>query len=237
MRRADGLWTVAFRYKCLRMRCSDQGRRDVSFRYAIHWELRTRPRNNTMSKLLIALAVGLTAIASAQAQTTTNGLGPDWASRTYLGVAVAGAENRAADDDWKAGGKVFAGYNVDQNWALEAGYTRFGNEDVNVFSTSGFGQGEVKSSSSYVAAKYAVPLNERLSAYGKLGVARNERKVNLASNGASYSDNDNGVYGAVGLQYALGQNLSLVGEYERYGKQPEIGAKADVVSVGLKVGF
>jgi len=165
-----------------------------------------------MNKLLIALAVGLTAIASAQAQTTTNGLGPDWASRTYLGVAVAGAENRAADDDWKAGGKVFAGYNVDQNWALEGGYTRFGNEDVNVFSTSGFGQGEVKSSSSYVAAKYAVPLNERLSAYGKLGVARNE-------------------------QYALGQNLSLVGEYERYGKQPEIGAKADVVSVGLKVGF
>ncbi|WP_267875195.1 outer membrane beta-barrel protein [Massilia aurea] len=108
---------------------------------------------------------------------------------------------------------------------------------INVFSTSGFGQGEVKSSSSYVAAKYAVPLNERLSAYGKLGVARNERKVNLASNGVGYSDNDNGVYGAVGLQYALGQNLSLVGEYERYGKQPEIGAKADVVSVGLKVGF
>lgn len=189
-----------------------------------------------MNKLLIALAVGLTAIGSAQAQTTTTGLSSDWASRTYLGVAVSGAENRAADDDWKAGGKVFAGYNFDQNWAVEAGYTRFGNQDVNISSVPGFPQGEVKSSSSYVAAKYAMPLNERLSAYGKVGVARNERKVNLPYGGDS-KDNDNGVYGAVGLQYALGQNLALVGEYERYGKQTDVGAKSDVVSVGLKVGF
>ena len=189
-----------------------------------------------MNKLLIALAAGLSAIGSAQAQTTNPNLGSDWASRTYVGVAVSGAEIQANDDDWKAGGKVFAGYNLDQNWAVEAGYTRFGNQDINVTSTPGFAQGEVKSSSSYVAAKYAMPLNDRLSAYGKLGVARNERKVDTPFN-TSYSHNDNGVYGAVGLQYALGQNMSLVGEYERYGKQTDVGAKADVVSVGLKVGF
>lgn len=188
-----------------------------------------------MNKLLIALAVGVTAIGSAQAQTTT--IGNDWASRTYLGVAVSGAEIQTADNDWKAGGKVFAGYNFDQNWAVEGAYTRFGNETFNLSGSSpAFGQGEVKSASSYIAAKYAVPLNDRLSAYGKLGLAYNERKVTLP-NDFSYSRDDKGVYGAVGLQYALGQNLSLVGEYERYGKTPDLGAKADVVSVGLKVGF
>ena len=189
-----------------------------------------------MNKLLIALAAGLTAIGSAQAQTTTPNLGSDWASRTYLGVAVSGAENKTADNDWKGGGKVFAGYNLDQNWAVEGGYTRFSNEDFNLSSNSiPVGQGEVKSASSYIAAKYTVPLNERLSAYGKLGAAYNERKVNYAFSRQSFDDK--GVYGAVGLQYALGQTLSLVGEYERYGKQTDIGAKADVVSVGLKVGF
>lgn len=195
-----------------------------------------------MNKLLIALAASLTAIGSAQAQTTTN-IGSDWASRTYLGVAVSGAENQAANDDWKAGGKVFAGYNFDQNWAIEGGYTRFGNEDVNFGTPSTNAlQGEVKSASSYIAAKYTMPLNERLSAYGKLGAAYNERKIKLDTYGSSYSGfsysrDEKGVYGAVGLQYALGQNMSLVGEYERYGKTPDVGAKADVVSVGLKVGF
>lgn len=187
-----------------------------------------------MNKLLIALAVGLTAIGSAQAQTATTSMGTDWASRTYLGVAVSGAEQEGSND-WKAGGKVFAGYNFDQNWAVEAGYTRFGDEDFYISPTSPLGRGEVKSASSYIAAKYSVPLNERLSAYGKLGAAYNERKVELPF--GSFSRDEKGVYGAVGLQYALGQNLSLVGEYERYGRKADVGVKSDVVSVGLKVGF
>ncbi|MDT0131549.1 outer membrane beta-barrel protein, partial [Acinetobacter baumannii] len=53
----------------------------------------------------------------------------------------------------------------------------------------------------------------------------------------NWNDHDTGLYGAVGVQYALTKNVSLVGEYERYGKDKDNGAKADVVSAGVQYTF
>ncbi len=185
-----------------------------------------------MNKLITTLAASLAAIGSAQAQTSVADVSP--ASRAYIGAAVSGVKNQSSDD-WQAGGKLFGGYNIDQNWALEAGHSRFGNEDINAFSGSGFTTAEVKSSRTYIAAKYTMPVNAELSAYGKLGASYNETKFSLM--GDSYTDRDTGAYAALGVQYALAPNVSLFGEYERYGRKKEAGAKADVVSVGLQYGF
>lgn len=185
-----------------------------------------------MNKLIITFAASLAAIGSVQAQTSVADVSP--ASRAYIGAAVSGVKNQSSDD-WQAGGKLFGGYNIDQNWALEAGHSRFGNEDINAFSGSGFTTAEVKSSRTYIAAKYTMPVNAELSAYGKLGASYNETKFSLM--GDSYTDRDTGAYAALGVQYALAPNVSLFGEYERYGRKKEAGAKADVVSVGLQYGF
>ena len=172
-----------------------------------------------MKKLLLAL-IATTAVAGA-AQAQTN------APRAYVGVAAATANNQTTDS-YKTGGKIYGGYNVDQNWGVEAGYTDFGKENV--------GAGNVKGSGTYVAGKYTVPLVDRFSGYGKLGVSYNERKYSDGL-GSQVNNYDTGLYGGVGVEYKLNEKLAVNAEYERYGKDKAFGAKADVYTVGLKYGF
>jgi OmpA-OmpF porin, OOP family len=194
-----------------------------------------------MNKLIIAAAFGIAAMGAAQAQTTQSttsetGIVNTYSPTPYVGVAISTAKNQASDN-WRPAAKVFGGYNIDQNWAVELGYTHFGSEDYDSRSSTGnVVRSDVKGSSSYVAGKYTVPVNERVSAYGKLGASYNERKNRLGGIG-EYNERDTGLYGAVGVQYALNQNVALVGEYERYGRDKETGAKADALSVGVKYGF
>jgi OOP family OmpA-OmpF porin len=186
-----------------------------------------------MKKLIAAVVANVVVLGAAQAQVMdANAYSP----RPYVGVAVSGAKNQATDN-WRASPKVFGGYDITQNWGVEAGYTHHGNEDYDT-NRNNFApvQARVKGSDSYVAAKYTMPVNERVSAYGKLGASHSERKNQLNGFG-DVNERDTGVYGGLGVQYAVNQNVSVVGEYERYGKDKSTGSKADAVSVGLKYGF
>jgi OOP family OmpA-OmpF porin len=172
-----------------------------------------------MKKLLLALLATSAVAGAAQAQTTT--------PHAYIGVGAATADNQTTDS-YKTGATVYGGYEVDQNWGVEAGYTDFGKENN--------GAGNVKGSGTYVAGKYTVPLGDRFSGYGKLGVAYNERKFDNGL-GTHVNDYDTGLYGGVGVEYKLNEKLAVNAEYERYGKDKAFGAKADVYTVGLKYGF
>jgi OOP family OmpA-OmpF porin len=180
-----------------------------------------------MKKLIFALIASAAAMTAAQAQTTT-------APRAYIGVGVA-TVNQVSGDDYKANAKVFGGYEFNQNWAVEGGYTDFRKADINVATGGGIAKGDVDGYGLYVAGKYTMPINEQVSAYGKLGVSNNKRAVNVA--GTSYTKYDTGAYAGVGLQYSLNQNVALTAEYERYGKDKNVGAKADVWTVGAKYSF
>jgi OOP family OmpA-OmpF porin len=172
-----------------------------------------------MKKLLLALIATSAVAGAAQAQTTT--------PHAYVGIGAATANNKSADE-YKTNAKIYGGYEFDQNWGVEAGYTNFDKEDIPV--------GNVKGSGTYVAGKYSVPLGERFTGYGKLGVSYNERKLSSSTLG-QVNSYDTGLYGGVGVEYKLNQNLALNAEYERYGKDKAFGAKADVYTVGLKYGF
>jgi opacity protein-like surface antigen len=178
-----------------------------------------------MKKIVFALIAGFAAMTAAQAQTMSADQ-----PHFYVGAGAAINDN-ATTGDTRVGGKVFGGYQIDPNWGVEAGYTQFDKQDV----TAGGVNGEVKGNSSYVAGTYTIPFNERFSGYGKLGISNSERKFDGA--GTQVKDTDTGVYAGLGVQYKLNQNLALIGEYERYGKDKDFGAKADVVTVGLKYGF
>jgi OOP family OmpA-OmpF porin len=171
------------------------------------------------------------AIGAAQAQTQTTA---STAPHAYVGIGVAAAENRVVDA-WKADAKIFAGYQFDQNWGVETGFTRFGRVGVTWLGADFLRQGRTKGSSSYIAGTYTMPLNERVAAFGKLGVSYSERSY--TGNFGALGEHDTGLYGGAGLQYKLTGNLALTGEYERYGKKKTLGAKADVFTVGLKYGF
>ncbi|KGF81076.1 hypothetical protein IA69_15020 [Massilia sp. JS1662] len=172
-----------------------------------------------MKKLLLALIATSAVAGAAQAQTT--------APHAYVGIGAATADNKSTDD-YHTSAKIYGGYEFDQNWGVEAGYTNFDKQDIP--------GGNVKGSGTYVAGKYSMPLGERFTGYGKLGVSYNERKYSGLV-GGQINNYDTGLYGGVGVEYKLNQNLALNAEYERYGKDKAFGAKADVYTVGLKYGF
>lgn len=168
-----------------------------------------------MKRLILALAA-IAAVGAAQAQTIDNA---SFAPHGYVGLGAATADDKSSDE-YRVSPKVFGGYQATPNVGVEAGYTQFHNAY------------DYHSNGSYVAGTYTVPLGERFSAVGKLGVQHSER-----TNAYRQTDRDNGLYGGVGLQYALNNKLAVTADYERYGKDKSSGAKADAYTVGLKYGF
>lgn len=175
-----------------------------------------------MKKLMIALIATAAVAGTAQAQ-TGNGRG-------YVGAAAVSAKNTTVDAH-KADGKLFAGYQFDERVGVEVGATNHHNTD---FANGGV-RGDVEGYGAYVAAKYTMPVNEQVSAYGKLGIAHSMRELN--TNVGNFKQSDNGGYAGVGVEYKLNQTVALVAEYERYGKTKDFGARANVWSAGLKYGF
>lgn len=174
-----------------------------------------------MKALLVTLLATVATMGAAQAQTMDSLSG-----KAYVGIGGTTAKNEVVDG-YRFGTKVFGGYNFNQNWAAEAGYTRFDSANRGTTETNGY--------NSYLAGKYTMPLNEKFSTYAKLGVSRAVRKV--SDTGLSYRQADTGAYGALGVQYKLDQNMALNLEYERNGKQQDLGAKADSLGLGLSYGF
>ncbi len=192
-----------------------------------------------MKKVIFTLIASAAAVGAAKAQTTSAG-------RPYIGVGVASAEHNYSldgmgatnlnSDGWKASAKVFGGYDFTQNLGLEVGYTDLRSSDFS-YTRDGKGvNGYSDGYGAYVAGKYNMPLNDQFSAYGKLGVAYSKRKVE-ANDGQHIDYHDTGAYAALGVEYKLNQKVSFVGEYERYGKSKDYGAKPNVVTVGVKYSF
>ena len=183
-----------------------------------------------MKKLIVALIASAAAMSAAQAQTIAN-----TAPHAYVGVGVATADQESRGgldgDGYKASGKIYGGYQLNQTWAAEAGYTDFRSADVNTAA----GRGDTKGYGYYIAGKATQPLNDQLSVYGKAGVQHSQRELNVA--GLNAKNSDTGLYGAVGLQYNINQQVALTAEYERYGKSKDFGAKADVWTVGAHYKF
>jgi OOP family OmpA-OmpF porin len=189
-----------------------------------------------MKKLIFALTASA-AVATAHAQTTGRpyaGLGVATANHNYS-LAGAGATN-IDNDGWKASAKVFGGFEFTQNLGVEVGYTDFRSSGFRYTHKGQSVSGDADGYGAYLAAKYTVPLKDQFSAYGKLGVAYSKRKLN-ANDGTHIDNDDTGVYAGVGVEYKLNEKVAFVGEYERYGKSKDFGAKPDVISFGVKYSF
>lgn len=186
-----------------------------------------------MKKIIFALIAAATAMGSAQAA------GP------YVGVGVATADHNgvpgttnSSADGYKASGKIFGGYDLDQTWGVEAGYTDVRKSDSNYTLNGLPGHAESDGHSFYVAGKATAPINDQFSVFGKLGAARN--KSTLTSNTdpvLNRSESKTEAYGAVGVQYNLNQKVALTAEYERYGKKKDFGAKPDTFTIAAKYAF
>jgi hypothetical protein len=190
-----------------------------------------------MKKLIFAVIAGAAFAGAVQAQETY--------PKTYVGAGVASADhafsvNGATNtnpDGWKASGKLFAGYEINQNWGAEVGYTDFRSAATTYTLNGVNGRGDTDGHSVYLAAKYSLPINEQFSAYGKLGASYNKATLSTTTAGLSYDDSRTTAYGALGVQYKINPQVALIAEYERYGDKRDFGAKPDVVTVGARYSF
>ncbi|CAH0298029.1 hypothetical protein SRABI118_04295 [Massilia sp. Bi118] len=191
-----------------------------------------------MKKFVLALIVGAAAFGTAHAQSTQ-------APRGYVGIGAAFADHKYSlggignvdHDDYKASVKVFGGVDLDPLWGVEAGYTDFRSSDFSYTIAGVPGRGSSKGYGVYLAGKGHWPIHPQAEVFGKLGIAYSHRKLDSNPFVGVDDDNDTGIYAGVGLQWNINPQWALIGEYERYGKSKDFGAKPDVWTLAARFNF
>lgn len=188
-----------------------------------------------MKKTMFAVLAGMLAMGAAQAQTLSTNAA-DTAPHFYMGTGIGVVKDSVSGDrdrTWK----IFGGYEFDQNWGLEAGYSHLGKTGFYVPGSTDYTAAHIKSSSVYAAAKYKYALSERTSVYGKLGLSHGEYRYSSSAPGWNFKASNNGVYAAVGVDAKLTERVSLYAEYERNGKRAWNGPENRIFGAGVKFGF
>lgn len=208
--------------------------------------------------------LGLLAISGSLAMYSTTSLAqvlPGWYVGGNVGATRADFKNDAINnalasqgltvtsstrDNRDTGYKLFGGYQINPNFAVEGGYFdlgRFGYSSTTIPTGSFSGSTRVKGLNLDLLGM--VPLSERLSAFGRIGAAYAQSRANFSSTGAvplnTSNRNRNGTdlkYG-LGLQYAMTDALALRAEVERYRINDPLRNRGHVnmASVGLIYSF
>jgi len=147
-------------------------------------------------------------------------------------------------------GRLFAGYQFNDYFATEMGWSKFSNATTSLaFSDTdfnGYVKGTVKTDAVDLVVKGILPVTAQMNVYGKLGgayvVSRGNINVSYVDSGYSYS----GSYSeterkllptaGVGASYAINNNLAADISYNRIqkvGNNSSFVNSTDLVSLGL----
>lgn len=157
--------------------------------------------------------------------------------RTY-GSNRAALPNDQLHKGFRTDARLVGGAEIAPGLALEAGYVQGFDRGFHAIHEGrpeeAAGALATRGYSTHLAGKVTAPLSERLSVYGKLGVAHSGRKAD----GGRVADT--GRYTGAGGQYRLGENAKIDAEYGRHGNAAsKWGNKtnADAVKASVKLGF
>lgn len=151
-----------------------------------------------------------------------------------------------ADDNRSTGYKLFGGYQFSPNFALEGGYFDLGKFGFTATTVpAGTLTGDIRVRGINVDAVGTLPLTEKFSVIGRIGVQRAEATDNFAGTGAvsvlnpSPNKRENNLKVGLGLQYAFTESLALRTEIERYRIDDAVGNRGDIdhLSIGLVYRF
>ena len=144
------------------------------------------------------------------------------------------------------GFKVFGGYQYNKYFAVEGGYFDLGQFGFNTSTIpAGTLSGDIKLKGLNLDAVGILPITEKFSVFGRIGVTHTQANDSFVGTGAVNVLNPNpnsretNLKVGLGLQYALTDSLTLRSEIERYRIDDAVGNKGDVdlVSVGLVYRF
>lgn len=174
--------------------------------------------NTLLKKSAVACALVVAGIGAAHAEGLYVGgnLGtPDYKS-SINGVDGGGSG---------LGGKLFGGYQLSPNFAVEAGFFDLGHIDDD--------SGKVNLRGAYIDGVGSYEFAPRWSLLGRVGLAEGR------FTGSTGADSSPAFKLGAGLQYDLTRTVALRAEYEHYHFSDAFDAKpsAATYTVGLKVGF
>lgn len=147
--------------------------------------------------------------------------------------------------------RLVLGYAFNDNFAIETGYAFLRDEGFHkvepgpVEQALAAGDLRAKSHTVHVAAKVTLPLGERLSAYGKFGVAHSVVKDDgllpgsATVRGEPVGTTGTGAYGAIGAKYKVNERTTLSGEVRGNGSASKFGPASNAGGVrgSLGIGF
>ncbi len=168
-------------------------------------------------------------------------------ARITSGLGAAGLTTTSISDrDRDTGYKIFGGYQLHKNFAIEGGYFDLGKFGFTATTVpAGTLNGNIRLKGLNLDAVGILPINEKLSALGRVGLNYAQAKDSFSGTGAVNVTNPNPSKSGtnyklgLGLQYAFTEALGIRAEVERYRVNDAIGNKGhiDLVSVGLVYRF
>ena len=174
-----------------------------------------------MNKHIAKALIGAAALAALSAHAEGPYVGGSLGITRYRGPDVGGLSTDRSSN----GGKVYGGYEITPNVAVELGYADVGK------ATSA--AGDIKGHGVFVDAVGKVPFTDTLSGLARIGAFNGRARTNLGG-----SDSGTDLKLGVGLQYDFNKQAGIRGDWERY-RFKAFGTKtdADMVSVGLNYRF
>ena len=169
--------------------------------------------------------------------------------RIIRGLAGQGLVTTSIEDrDEDRGYKVFGGYQLHRNFAVEAGFFDLGSFGYTARTAPpGSLSGDIRVKGLNLDLVGILPITERFSALARVGVTSARTKGNFATTGAvrmpyssaNPSERATNVKFGAGLMYDFTPSLGMRVEAERYRINDAVGNKGhvDMVSVGLVYRF
>jgi OOP family OmpA-OmpF porin len=207
----------------------------------------------------LACAILASQVASAGEDTFIN---PDWAnSAWYIGAGIGQSRAKIDEDrltrsltangatmtgfskdERGTGGKLYVGKQLNQYFAIEGGYFDLGKFGFNA-TTSGNGalNGDVGFRGANLDLVGQLPLSQRFSVYGRVGMNYAKASPHFTGNRLFASTNPNpterklNAKAGLGLEYKFSEALAVRAEVERYRVNDAVGNRGDVDMASLNL--
>lgn len=153
--------------------------------------------------------------------------------------------NSASDSNRGTGYKLYGGYRLNRNFALEGGWFDLGHSKYTYNTTPpGSLNGDLDVRGLNLDLVGILPVSDRFSVFGRVGAAYAQSRTGFSSTGAvpfvnSRSDRKTNVKYGAGLDFAITDRVTVRGEYERYRINDSLRSAGhiDMASVGLIYSF
>jgi len=163
--------------------------------------------------------------------------------RPYMRNEAEIPDVKLLGDDYRVDPKLKAGFDLNPYFSIETGYQNLYSRGFHYADPGRPNEREGAlgsyGSAGYAAVKLTVPVDDRLTAYGKLGIADTGRLLH-DSRTTSVREGDIGPYANLGARYKLNDKASVSAQYEKFGdsaKKFGNDSNASSMSAKLNLGF